>query len=193
MRCPRCGGTGRMRIPGPGGFRSLEGRCPSCAGLGTLSRSQGSGASRGDLLAFALPTGVIWGITGTLATMLVYSVPVVTTAAPSNPTGLPLLVKVAAIWGFLGLAVGVVALFDFVRLSSERGPTFAFPTHFIHMAMVALVIGALLGGQLYGAIEPPPGAILQPIGWRLAVCSVAALVATMVAIRVIPKVPRLFE
>lgn len=194
MRCPRCGGRGRVIIDDTGrGFFLKEGPCPLCSGIGAQSSSTGAEPSLGDILTFSITTAVAWAFGGMFTAIALYYNPSGTPTIVPTPAHLTVLGKILTIWGVCGFLLGLVALFDFMTLASAKGPVSAFPVHLMHMSLTALVVGALVGGILYGVIDPPPSAIVRSMAWRLPVCCITSLVATNLAIRIIPKVPRLFS
>lgn len=194
MRCPRCGGTGRVTIDDTGrGWYLKEGPCPLCRALGVPPPSTGAEPSLGDILAFSITTAVAWVLGGMFTAIVLYYNPNGAPTTAPTPGHLTVLGKILATWGVCGFFLGFVALFDFMSLASTKGPVAAFPVHLMHMSLTALVVGALLGGILYGVVDPPAGAIVRSIAWRLPICCVTGLVAMNIAIHIIPKVPRLFS
>ena len=97
-------------------------------------------------------------------------------------------------WGIVGLILGRIVLWDFTKLASKHQPSVAFGIHLKRMSVVAIVLGALLGlSPLYSELPPEAGVILRSTAWRTMVNSVVALVATVVAMRLIPRIMQLLQ
>ena len=110
-----------------------------------------------------------------------------------TPEHMSTLLKLLIAWGIFGFIIGLVGVFHFVNMADVMGPVHAYSIHLIHMSVGAIIVGGLLGAILYPLLMPPPGAILRSISWRIPVCAVAALFAENIALRIIPKIPKLFE
>jgi len=198
MRCRRCNGTGRVVLRE--GFRVLEAQCPNCKGLGrVLAGMQGAASSdtadMGDVLLFCVTTALVWAFASSFTRVAFYCAPNGGLALHlGGRYQLSLLRKIVTGWGIVGLVLGWIMLRDFPKLASKLGPGVAFGIHLMRMSVVALGLGALLGrSSLYSELPPVVGMILLPVLWRTVISSVIAWVATVVSMRVIPKIMRLIE
>ena len=169
----------------------MEKPCPSCRGFGELPDVQKPGI--GDVIVFTITTAVMWTLSGMVtAIILYYNKNHVPTTSPT-PEHISILVKILIPWAMCGFIMGLIALFHFVNLASVNGPISAYPVHLLHMSVVALIVGGVLGAILYPFLTPPPEAILRSIVWRIPICAIAALLSLNISLLIIPKIPKFFR
>lgn len=170
--CPRLGM--RQGVPAIGDRRDAE--------AGSMQRP-----STGEVLLWGLVTAALWTLAGVATAIVLYENESREPTTSPSPEHYRVLVKILVPWAVTGFVVGVLALFHFPRLFELLGPARSYATHVVHMSVLAVVLGAILALAVYPFVEPPPGAFLLSVMWRIPVCAVAALVGTNLSLSIIPR------